>query len=82
MIPAAFEYQRVEFVDHAIQLLADHPDAKVLAGGHSLLPLMKLRLARPSLLVDIGRSLMFVSATDAADPVPASAATPTSAQSC
>ena len=55
MIPAPFEYQRVEFVDHAIQLLADHPDAKVLAGGHSLLPLMKLRLARPSLLVDISR---------------------------
>ena len=55
MIPAPFDYQRVEFVDHAIQLLADHPDAKVLAGGHSLLPLMKLRLARPSLLVDISR---------------------------
>lgn len=55
MIPAPFEYLRVEFVDHAIQLLADRPDAKVLAGGHSLLPLMKLRLARPSLLVDIGR---------------------------
>ena len=55
MIPAPFEYQRVEFVDHAIQLLADRPDAKVLAGGHSLLPLMKLRLARPSMLVDIGR---------------------------
>ena len=55
MIPAPFEYQRVEFIDHAIQVLADHPDAKVLAGGHSLLPLMKLRLARPSTLVDIAR---------------------------
>jgi aerobic carbon-monoxide dehydrogenase medium subunit len=55
MIPAPFEYQRVEFIDHAIQVLADHPDAKVLAGGHSLLPLMKLRLARPSMLVDIAR---------------------------
>ena len=55
MIPAPFEYQRVEFVDHAIQLLADHQDAKVLAGGHSLLPLMRLRLARPSMLVDITR---------------------------
>jgi len=55
MIPAPFEYQRVEFVDHAIQVLTDTPDSKVLAGGHSLLPLMKLRLARPSLLVDISR---------------------------
>jgi carbon-monoxide dehydrogenase medium subunit len=55
MIPAPFEYQRVEFVDHAIQVLTDTPDAKVLAGGHSLLPLMRLRLARPSMLVDITR---------------------------
>jgi carbon-monoxide dehydrogenase medium subunit len=55
MIPAPFEYQRVEFMDHAIQLLTDEPDAKILAGGHSLLPLMKLRLARPSMLVDISR---------------------------
>ena len=55
MIPASFEYQRVEFVDHAIQVLSDHPDAKLLAGGHSLLPLMRLRLARPPLLVDISR---------------------------
>jgi carbon-monoxide dehydrogenase medium subunit len=55
MIPAPFEYQRVDFVDHAIQLLSDNADAKIIAGGHSLLPLMRLRLARPSLLVDIGR---------------------------
>jgi carbon-monoxide dehydrogenase medium subunit len=55
VIPAPFEYRRVEFVDHAIQLLADDPEAKVIAGGHSLLPLMKLRLARPSMLVDISR---------------------------
>jgi len=55
MIPAPFEYQRVDFVDHAIQVLSDRPDAKVLAGGHSLLPLMRLRLARPSVLVDITR---------------------------
>jgi carbon-monoxide dehydrogenase medium subunit len=55
MIPAPFEYQRVDFVDHAIQVLTDTPDAKLIAGGHSLLPLMRLRLARPSLLVDIGR---------------------------
>lgn len=55
MIPAPFEYERVEFVDHAIQLLSDDPEAKLLAGGHSLLPLMRLRLARPSKLVDISR---------------------------
>ena len=55
MIPAPFEYQRAEFVDHAIQILTDNADAKLLAGGHSLLPLMRLRLARPSLLVDISR---------------------------
>lgn len=55
MIPAPFEYERVEFVDHAIQLLSDDPEAKLLAGGHSLLPLMCLRLARPSKLVDISR---------------------------
>jgi carbon-monoxide dehydrogenase medium subunit len=56
MIPAPFEYRRAESVDQAIGLLSDGgEDAKLLAGGHSLLPLMKLRLARPSMLVDIGR---------------------------
>jgi carbon-monoxide dehydrogenase medium subunit len=55
MIPAAFEYARAESVDHAIELLSADEDAKILAGGHSLLPLMKTRLAQPSLLVDIGR---------------------------
>jgi len=55
MIPAAFDYARAESVDHAIELLSANEDAKILAGGHSLLPLMKLRLARPSLLVDIAR---------------------------
>lgn len=55
MIPAAFEYQRASTVDEALGLLASHgDDAKVLAGGHSLLPLMKLRLAAPEYLVDIG----------------------------
>jgi carbon-monoxide dehydrogenase medium subunit len=54
MIPAAFEYARAGSVDEAIELLG-REDAKVLAGGHSLLPLLKLRFARPSLLVDIGR---------------------------
>jgi aerobic carbon-monoxide dehydrogenase medium subunit len=55
MIPAPFEYKRADSVDEAIKALAGEPDAKLLAGGHSLLPLMKLRLARPSLLVDISR---------------------------
>lgn len=55
MIPAPFDYTRADSVDHAIQLMSDNEDAKILAGGHSLLPLMRLRLARPSLLVDIGR---------------------------
>lgn len=56
MIPASFEYTRAGSVDEALAALAEHgDDAKLLAGGHSLLPLMKLRLAAPALLVDIGR---------------------------
>ncbi|MGZ4672157.1 MAG: FAD binding domain-containing protein [Ilumatobacteraceae bacterium] len=56
MIPAAFDYVRASSADEAISLIGQHgDDAKFLAGGHSLLPLMKLRLAQPSVLVDIGR---------------------------
>ena len=56
MIPAEFDYDVAESGDHALQLLEQHGDeAKLLAGGHSLLPLMKLRLATPSMLIDIGR---------------------------
>ncbi|MDE3064452.1 MAG: xanthine dehydrogenase family protein subunit M, partial [Acidobacteriota bacterium] len=56
MIPAAFDYARAGSVDEALAALAEHGDeAKLLAGGHSLLPLMKLRLATPGLLVDVGR---------------------------
>lgn len=55
MIPAAFDYEVAESVDHAIELLGENEDAKLLAGGHSLLPAMKLRLARPSGLIDLGR---------------------------
>ena len=55
MIPAAFDYERAETVEHAVDLLGRHEDAKLLAGGHSLLPLMRLRLARPSFIVDIDR---------------------------
>ena len=55
MIPAAFAYYRASTVDGALELLATHgADAKILAGGQSLLPLMKLRLARPERLIDIG----------------------------
>ena len=56
MIPAAFDYVRAGSAAEAISLIGQHGDeAKFLAGGHSLLPLMKLRLAQPSVLVDIGR---------------------------
>jgi carbon-monoxide dehydrogenase medium subunit len=55
VIPASFDYEVAESVDHAIELLGSGRDAKILAGGHSLLPLMRLRLARPELLVDVGR---------------------------
>lgn len=56
MIPAAFEYLRADSADAAIAALGEYgDDAKLLAGGHSLVPLMKLRLATPSVLVDIGR---------------------------
>ena len=56
MIPAAFTYQRAWSIDEALELVArGGEDAKFLAGGHSLLPLMKLRLAVPEILIDIGR---------------------------
>lgn len=56
MIPAAFDYRRVDTVDGALASLAEHGDeAKLLAGGHSLIPLMKMRLAAPAVLVDVGR---------------------------
>lgn len=56
MIPVGFEYSRPDTVDAALALLAEHgEDATILAGGHSLLPVMKLRLAAPELVIDIGR---------------------------
>ncbi|MCC5479331.1 FAD binding domain-containing protein [Streptomyces barringtoniae] len=56
MIPPAFEYTRPDSVDEAVRALADAGDeAKVLAGGQSLVPLLRLRLAFPELLVDVGR---------------------------
>ena len=56
MIPAAFDYEVADSTAHALSLLADYgEDAKLLAGGHSLLPLMKVRLAQPAALIDIAR---------------------------
>ena len=56
MKPAPFEYARPDSVDEAVALLAEHgPDAKVLAGGQSLVPLLNFRLSRPAVLVDIAR---------------------------
>jgi carbon-monoxide dehydrogenase medium subunit len=53
--PAEFTYHRPTSVAEALELLADNPDAKLLAGGQSLLTLMNLRLARPAAIIDIGR---------------------------
>jgi carbon-monoxide dehydrogenase medium subunit len=56
VIPAAFDYVRADSIDAAIAALTEHGDeAKLMAGGHSLLPMMKLRLAVPSVIVDIDR---------------------------
>ena len=55
MIPSSFDYEVAESAEHAVTLLGSQEDAKLLAGGHSLIPLLRLRFARPSLLVDIGR---------------------------
>ena len=56
MIPLAFDYEVAESADHAVELLGQHgEEAKLLAGGHSLLPIMKLRLAAPTVLIDLGR---------------------------
>ena len=54
MIPAPTRYARATDLDHALELLAE-PDAKAIAGGQSLIPVMKLRIARPSVVVDISR---------------------------
>ncbi len=71
MIPAKFDYVRASSADEAVQLLQQHgEDAKLLAGGHSLIPLMRLRLATPAVLIDLGpaaKELSFV--RDAGDHV-------------
>lgn len=55
MIPASFDYRRAASLAEAIDLLGSDPDAKLLAGGHSLIPMLRLRFARPGLLVDVDR---------------------------
>ena len=62
MIPAPFDYEVASSVEHAVELLGAREDTKLLAGGHSLIPLLRLRLARPAVLVDVGRldSLRYV----------------------
>ncbi|MDX2379899.1 MAG: xanthine dehydrogenase family protein subunit M, partial [Acidimicrobiia bacterium] len=76
MIPAAFDYVRAESAEEAIALVGQHGDeAKFIAGGHSLLPLMKLRLAQPSVLIDIGRLSDLSYIRDAGDHVAVGALT-------
>lgn len=76
MIPAAFDYTRVDTVDEAVQALGQHgEDAKILAGGHSLIPLLRLRLAFPSVLVDVGRVDEMRGVRDAGDHLVIGAAT-------
>lgn len=67
MYPASFEYLRPSTIDEALTLLSRHgDDAKLLAGGHSLIPAMKLRLAQPKVVIDIGRigNLSYIRETD------------------
>lgn len=67
MIPAPFDYVTPATLNEALALLAEHQDdAKILAGGHSLIPAMKLRLAMPQMLIDIGRikDLAYISEAD------------------
>lgn len=55
MYPPTFDYYRATSVGEAVALMAQHPNAKFLAGGHSLIPIMNLRLAEPGSIIDIGR---------------------------
>ncbi len=70
MIPASFDYVEAESADAAIAAMTEHGDeAKLMAGGHSLIPLMKFRLAAPTVVVDIGRVTDLSGITDAGDHV-------------
>jgi carbon-monoxide dehydrogenase medium subunit len=55
VIPAKFDYEVAESTDHAVALLGEREEAKLVAGGHSLIPAMKLRISRPACLIDIAR---------------------------
>ncbi len=55
MFPADFDYYRAQTLDDVHRLLGEHPGAKLLAGGHTLIPLLKLRLATPAVIIDVGR---------------------------
>ena len=77
MIPAPFDYVAAESVPHALDLLDSlGDDAKLLAGGHSLLPMMKLRLAAPEVLIDIGRLTELIGIRAEGDELVIGAATP------
>jgi aerobic carbon-monoxide dehydrogenase medium subunit len=69
MKPAPFEYARPQTVEDAVRLLATTPDAKILAGGQTLGPMLNLRLAQPALLVDIGRIPELAAVTEDRDAV-------------
>ena len=66
MIPASFDYSAPETLSEALKLLSENPDSKVLAGGQSLIPLLKFRLAAPAHLVDLGGvpDLHFIAESD------------------
>jgi carbon-monoxide dehydrogenase medium subunit len=76
MIPAAFNYESPRTLGEALALLESNPEAKLLAGGHSLLPAMKLRLATPPALIDLGRIPDLDYIRDAGDHVAIGALTP------
>jgi aerobic carbon-monoxide dehydrogenase medium subunit len=77
MIPAPFDYVAAESPAHALDLLGSlGEDAKLLAGGHSLLPMMKLRLAAPAVLIDIGRLAGLIGIRADGDEIVIGAATP------
>src|SRR5207302_5034036 len=69
MIPAPFDYEVAESVEHAVELLGDREDTKLLAGGHSLIPLLRLRFARPAVLVDLSRVEALSYVRDAGDKI-------------
>jgi carbon-monoxide dehydrogenase medium subunit len=76
MIPAAFDYQAPDTVEEALHLLGSSEDAKVLAGGQSLLPVLRMRLAAPDLLVDLGGIEELRGVRDAGDAIVIGAMTP------